>query len=228
MSDAPDLTRDELSPDAVKAIVDAYYPNALATGDRLRTRALNGFTVASAVAAALVAAGLVTGLGRLGGPLEAAGVLAVVLWLAAAAAYLWAVTGRVAADKRPAAQSDAELANRRLDRANREVDALAPRIQRGFFLTLCGLTVTIVAIVIAAFAPPDPRQWATVTLTTDGAQELGRVCGKRRSTVRARVDPDRLGRNLIAFRIVAKDCGGRRLDVYLKHSFITTIALGDS
>jgi len=60
MSDAPDLTRDELSPDAVKAIVDAYYPNALATGDRLRTRALNGFTVASAVAAALVAAGLRT------------------------------------------------------------------------------------------------------------------------------------------------------------------------
>jgi hypothetical protein len=227
MSEIPQRTPHQLSPAAVKAVIDAYYPSALATGDRLRARALNGFTVASAVAAALVAAGLVTGLGRLGGWLGAVGVLAVALWFAAAAGYLWAVTGKVTVDKRPAAQSDAELADRRLDRADKEVDALAPRLQKAFVLTLAALMATAAALGLAAFAPADPRQEATVLLTADGARELRRVCGNQGSVVHARVDPDRLNRTLIPFRIVPKDCRGRWLNVVLADSLVSTITFDE-
>jgi hypothetical protein len=215
--------RPTLPPIVVKAVLEAYYPSALAAGDRVRTRAVNGFTVASAIGAGLVAAGLASGLGSLGGGLEAVGFIAVILWLAAAAAYLWAVSWRVKAAPRPEAKTEEDLANNRLSRADEEVDGLTPRIQTAFWLTLGALVATVVVIALAVFARPDPRHSATVLLTRWGAREFRQVCGEERFVVRARVDPSQLQGRFIPLSIIAPECGRHERDVDLSAALIIEV-----
>jgi hypothetical protein len=62
------------------AVVNAYYPRALAVPDAARSRAQAAYTIASAIAAALVAAGVFGNLDQRPELVQGLGVAALVGW----------------------------------------------------------------------------------------------------------------------------------------------------
>ena len=70
-----------VAPAVAKAIVEAYYPAALEEADNARGRAQNGYTIAGAVAAAIVAAEVFGDIGKEQDFVQWSGVAALALWL---------------------------------------------------------------------------------------------------------------------------------------------------
>jgi MFS family permease len=78
--------------DAVAAaVVDAFYRRMLSAPDLARQRAQVAYTIAGAVAAALVAAGAVADLGAKPWWFQVLGAVALVAWLVTAGLFVWAV-----------------------------------------------------------------------------------------------------------------------------------------
>ena len=73
------------------AVSGAFYPRALAAADTARTRAQSGYTIASAVAAALVAAGILTDICDQQLPIQVLALLSIAAWVVTAILFMWSV-----------------------------------------------------------------------------------------------------------------------------------------
>jgi hypothetical protein len=74
-----------------REVVAAYWPRALAAADAARARAQAGFTVASAIATGLVAAGIFTNAAERAHAARDIGAAALALWLGAMLLFLRAI-----------------------------------------------------------------------------------------------------------------------------------------
>lgn len=221
-----------LDPLVVGEVNKAYYSTVLMAPERARTRALNASTIAGTAAGALVAAGAIGDVERLPWWIALCGYVTVLLWLAAATAYLAAVAGPArAAGAGPAVNEGADAA---AVSAQRKIAATEQRlrlIQRraGVAHRLAVAAVVATALIIgltAVAARGDAREQATVVLSADGARELGRVCGTVRGTVRARVDPQSLGGDVLRLELGERVCAGRD-EVSLRSELVTVVAFDE-
>jgi hypothetical protein len=106
---APGLRADVESPP--REFIAAYWPRALAAADAARARAQAGFTVASAIATGLVAAGIFTNAADRASAARDIGAAALALWLGTMLLFLRAIAEpAVESAPRPDAPSAADLA----------------------------------------------------------------------------------------------------------------------
>jgi hypothetical protein len=91
-------------------ISSSHWPRALAAADSARARAQSGFTVASAIATALVAAGIFTDITDRANPARWVGAAALSLWLAAMLLFLLAVSTGTTEAATTSAQSNEQWA----------------------------------------------------------------------------------------------------------------------
>jgi hypothetical protein len=156
-------------------LFEAFFSETLKADTAARENADRAFAVASAVAAALVAAGVVIDIRSRSWWVQAAGVAALALWLAAAYAFIRAVshsTYPVGATK----VGNDQWGNLTIEQAlttRREVyDKLRAA---GQWSGAAGL-VTLIALVLALVDRHDETRHATLTLHRDGAAGLRLLC----------------------------------------------------
>jgi hypothetical protein len=186
----------KLDPTVVQEINKAYYSSRLEEPDRARTRALNGFTVTSAIAAALVAAGAVGGFRGQPATMQALGCLTVFLWLAAGSSYLAAVAGwRRKTPPQQQARTAEESAKQRIARVNSDLKTIRRLIGGALRVSLLAVVATGTLLGLTILGT-DTRKDAIVVLTPEGAQTLAQACGESTTQaarpIHAKVDPEAL------------------------------------
>lgn len=193
----------------VKAVVDAYYPEALKEAGSARSRAQAGYAIAGAIATAIIAGGVIGGLGSERGVVQAVGVLAVVGWLSAALLYNWAVSGPVDLPDAAMATDKDAFVTHVLDSVKTQRAAIEKRTAHAFTAAIAAVVVTLAALVLAlTTATPAARSHGALSLTKLGRDSVRAICGERRATVSGTVDPGALGDAFVTVAIDGRDCGG--------------------
>lgn len=233
-----DEVLDEL---VVREINTAYYAGAVGAPDRARARALNGFTVTSAITGALVAGGLAGGFAHQPTLVRAIGCGAAFLWLAAASVYLAAVAGgrstqpkNDGSGRRGTATKQSQTGNEAQESAQRVIKRTTDELRGIRFLTTIALVLSLLAVLataallgLAVFGH-GVRRDAIVVLTPAGAQALARACGDPSAdgtrSVRARVNPDAIGEGFVDLAVDARTCARGSADVRLASGMIRAVS----
>ena len=205
-----------IAPAVKTAVVEAFYPAVLKEAEDARSRAQNGYAIAGAVAAAIVAAGVFGDIGKEQDLVQGLGVGALVLWLVAAVLFMWAVAARVdAPTSHDAVDADA-FVTAVLDRANTEREKIESRIDSALSATVLAIVVTIAALILALTTSVSPTGVSgTLLLTKAGTTTVGKVCGGSPSTVSARTDPAGLSGAFVKV-VITKGCADRPGKVTLR------------
>lgn len=206
----------QIAPAVKTAIVDAYYPAALKKADDARGRAQNGYTIAGAVAAAIVAAGVFGDIGEEQDVVQGLGVAALVLWLAAAVLFMWAVAARVSLPTSQVADDADAFVTAVIDRAQSEQERIEDRINRALGATVLAIVVTLVALIMALTTSASAASVkGTLVLTPAGSTTVGRVCGGAPATVTVSTDPSGLSAAFVKV-VITKGCSNRQGEVTLR------------
>lgn len=221
-------------PDVVATkMAEAYYPRAIAFADSARTRAQAGYTIASAVAAALVAAGLFGDLNEREGWIQFAGVAALVTWLIAAFEFMRAVAVRrrdpeqhkpeVERFDSPLAWVDAILLE-----ADNEREGVERHLRRAVHVVAIALTLTTLTIVgVLVERPDDPARRGAFTLFPAGQTAVDEVCTETVTMLEGSVDPGKLKDQFVPVTVDAGSCRETKTTLQLRKRHIAVVALGD-
>jgi hypothetical protein len=134
------------------AVVSAYYPRALASPDSARSRAQAGYTIASAIAAALVAAGVLSEIDSQPGVIQILGLGALTLWMATAWLYMSAVSVPVRVIEGLQLTED-EFVGTALSNAKIERDEVDRRQRRARWVSFAAVLLTLATFVAAVRFP---------------------------------------------------------------------------
>lgn len=182
-----------VSPQVIEATVNAYYPQALAEASAARARAQNGYAIAAAIAGALVAAGLLGGLGRQPLAIQLVGCSAIAVWLACALLFLRAVATSAPALAAGAGAASAEDFVKDIMRATKDERAAVERWTRWAVGTAVVAVVVTFAAVVLGLSQDDDDQLLDVAdgrvlLTVSGQSAVRAACGTGATSVAAQVD----------------------------------------
>ena len=137
----------------IEAIVNAYYPRALSSPDTARARAQAGYTIASALAAAVIAVGVFSDIGQRSIFVQVLGLLAVATWIAAALFYQKAVAAPVEVIE--AAQSSADdFVKRVLSNARDERTRVDDRHRWAGRISVVAASFTAAALIFGVVTQP--------------------------------------------------------------------------
>jgi hypothetical protein len=202
--------------DVVKAVVDAYYPRGVAAADRARDRAQSGYTIASAIAAALVAAGAFAKLGDKPAGVQAVGLAALAAWLLAALLFIWVIAVPTRAGTDPGAKTAGEFLHNVSTRVNAELSVIRRRQSAAVATTTLAIVLTLLALALATTQNGDrPPERAHLALTPQADAALRTLCGPQVGELYGTVDPDKLGDAAVPVELPAGECGTQAATVEL-------------
>jgi hypothetical protein len=225
--------RAKLADTVVEEILKAYYSKLIEAPDRERARALNGFTVASGISAALVAAGLARGIGDAPVHLQAMALTSLILWLGACGAYLVAV-GWSRGKRRPSSPTTDpnEAAWQRIDETTQALTPIRRASGLAQILSLLALLATAL-LISSALLGGEGKAGATVLLTRDGARQISAICDQgpagsgRERGIEVRLDPDDLGGEFTEIAFAAGDCLGRPEELRIRTKTIQLLVAAE-
>jgi hypothetical protein len=197
-------------PDAavVKAVIDAYYPRGVAAADRARDRAERGYTIASAIAAALVAAGAFAKLGDKPPGVQALGLGALGMWLLTALLYIWVVAVPTRAGTDPDSTTAGEFVKNVAASVSAELAILRRRQSFAVVATIVAAVLTVLALTLATTESGNrPPEAARLQLTPKADAGLRALCGPQVGELYGTVDPDKLGDEVVAVKLPPGECG---------------------
>jgi hypothetical protein len=211
-------------------VVKAYYPTVVASGDSARTRAQTAYTIASAVATAIVAAGIFGGIDDATCAVKLLGVAALAAWLAAAALFMFAVAGRIdppVTGDQPDASAfvRAVVGNAKFERSK-----IGERSANALRMSLVAMAITLVAVIVAWMEPTSSRAVdGTVALSPAGVAHVALLCGARPPNPMAgSFDPSSLTDEIVAIDVDASWCGNAKRTLRIRKVAIRgTIAAKD-
>lgn len=196
-----------IAPAVATAVTQAYYPESLKEADNARSRAQNGYTIAGAVAAAIVAAGVFGDLSEERTSVQALGVLALITWLAAAIAFMWAVAASADPPSSGTTADADSFVRAVLKRARDEQAAIEKRISAALVITVVAIVITALTLVLLlTTSAASGVKHGDVVLTEPGAKTLAEICGSPSRAIRAAVDPSGLTGGFVP--LVVDNCGG--------------------
>jgi MFS family permease len=209
--------------DVRTAIVGAYYPRALAVPDVARSRAQAGYGIASAIAAALVAAGVFGDLASRTGLVQTLGISALVAWLVAAGLYLLAVS-------RPFVPTTAEqnsaddFIRAALNAASTERDKIDYWQKRAAAVSAAAAVITVAALIAALVDTPSDSKTATFTLTANGLAAVGAACGEKPTAMTGSVSPGDLEKEFVNLKLDAGLCGTEATVIAVPRGAVKAVA----
>jgi hypothetical protein len=203
-------TKKEARPDVVKAVVERYYTRGLDAVDRSRQRAERGYTIASAIAAALVAAGLLTHLEERPTVVQVLALTGLSLWLVAALLFMVAVAIKVKVNEPSGYDSWGAFINGIAQQLRDEIRIINGRLLRAVVVTGVATAITIAALCYGVSeSGASASVPARVELNAQGNEAVSTVCGHRVGLIYATVSPDSLGDPVVALKLPAGECGPR-------------------
>jgi hypothetical protein len=227
-SDTTPPVPDRLPDEAIKAIAEAYYERAAQGADAARERAQTAFTMASAIAAALAAAGIFGNIDRETRTVQILGFLAFAGWLLTALLLLHAAVGEYLApadDHGPEERDLSEGGTMKIALGDDEFvatvysdvvaerNAVYDRLRRA--LGAAGLAIVLTgAAAGAALLSRETEAARTmsgdVELTDQGMKDIGRACPVERgkNPIRASLVPASLKDRFVELELPAGSCDG--------------------
>ena len=212
--------------EVVKTVIDSYYSRGVAAADRARDGSEKGYTIAGAIAAALVATGLLTNLDKRPELVQVLVLSAVGIWLVAVMLFIWAVAVPVtsAETRDPDAagwSSEADFVQGVGKEVKDELNQLRKRQKAAIFTTVLAVGLTVAAL-IAGTADPggaSPEK-ARIALTRQGDVALRRICGSSVADIYATVNPDDLANEVVPLNLPAGECGATVTTIHEPRSAI--------
>lgn len=221
-----DTAKAKVPKEVVEEVVKAYYPALVSSADTARTRAQSGYAIASAVAAAIVAAGVFGDFTSAARPVKILGVVALILWLAAAAAYIYAVSGPVPLPEGNASD-DTEFVLQVVHSVTRARKMIEDRGSRAQIVTVLAIAATVAAVTVASFIPSaDAKVAATVFLSPSGITDASTTCAEPITALRGQVDPASLGQSTLTIVADAGNCGAGSPTLHLRSADVRSIVQG--
>jgi hypothetical protein len=206
------LAGDAVAPAARDAVIAAYYPSALAEAQAVRTRAQSAYTIASAVAAAIVAGGFFGDVDQQRLWVQVLGLVTLAAWLLTAGLFIHAIAGTV----RPAVvgtQSGVDaFVNAAMDNASNERSTVVGRQGRAYGATVFSIVLTLGLIGVLLFVdpvPPDTKE-GVFTFTTVGTAVVTRSCPSHEPTLSGAFDPAKLGGAFVTITAGKGQCDDAR------------------
>jgi hypothetical protein len=206
----------EPTDEVVKTVTESYYTRGITAADRMRDGANRGYTIASAVAAALVAAGAFAGLGDDPLEVQVAGVASLVAWLFAAALFVWVVSYPARTGVDPGWRTAAEFVNGVVTGVEAELVELRKRLKLALGFSAIAAVLTAAALGAAVFdTGGEPTEQARLTLTAAAAKALKPTCPQAASGLYGTVDPDELDDDVVDVEVPKGQCGAGETTVRL-------------
>lgn len=220
----------------VTEVAKAYYPRAVAAADAARGRAQAGYTIASAVAAALVAAGIFGGFDEFATAVQVLGVSALASWLGAAFAFIRAVS-----ERRPSPGEREDPTSPQEHRgalafvvdvmgdAKHEREAVERRL--GFATTTVGVAMLLTlatAVGVLLGDQPDPKRGGLVSLTVNGAAAASATCSGPTREIQGQLDPAELNEQFVKIAVEAGDCRDEAVDLRLRRKDIAAVVIAEA
>jgi len=217
--------QEQLSEAVVDEIVKAYYPRLVAEADAARARGSNAYTIASAIAAALVAAGIFGGIQDRPTSVKLVLYFALALWLAAACGYIYAVAGTV----KPTHTGVVGVKTFPYQVAENSRNAAAVigfRLAVSQWLTVLAIVTTAAGLGLALFLPgTDETKAATVFLSQEGRRDLLALCGRSAPAITGRINPDELDGQFLRVTSAQPACPRAGREIRIRTSAIRSVAL---
>jgi hypothetical protein len=222
VSDDPASADDE----ATKVIIEAVYPALLSEPTSVRTRAQTAYTIASAIAAALITAGILGDIDEFGALVQVFGVLAVSAWMVTAALHI-DISRRVF--KVPRADDGGlitvdDFVSQVLTLATDEADALEEKLHRAAIATYIALALTALALLFALLEPPDPapKPESQLTLSGAGSAAIATQCPEAGNTLTGKLMPGSLSDDF-AVLVVKNTCGKGDVTIRIPPRYIVAV-----
>jgi hypothetical protein len=217
----------------VTEVAKAYYPRAVAAADAARTRAQAGYTIASAVAAALVAAGVFGDFEQLPTEVQVLGVVALAAWLVAAFAFMLAVSTR---RPTPGEQEDPTKPQQQKGSLAFVTDVMGDTMgERAAVEKVVGIATAAVGVAmlltlativgVAADEDADPKRDGVLILTVEGIATSKATCDREMNTIEGRFDPAKLKDEFVSLVVSAGDCTGEDIDLRFRKKEIAAARL---
>jgi len=200
-------TQPSVPEDVRKAVVDAYYPRALTVSDNARGRAQAAYGVASAIAAALVAAGVFGDLGERTTAVQVLGVAALVAWLIAAGLFLFALSAPFY-ETPPPQEGAGAFVYSVLDAASRERRNVDQWSTRARWTSIAAGLLTVLAFGLAVFSdPPSKTREGRITLMAASTEAVADRCPRLSATFAGRLDKADLEKEFVSITPDGAVCG---------------------
>jgi hypothetical protein len=228
--DVPTPPADNTSNDALKTVVENYYKRGVEAADRERDRAERGYTIASAIAAALVAAGVFGHLDEKSDLVKALGLAALFAWVCAAMLFVWAVSAPTAELAKPAGggwTTAGEFMAAVSSQAERDRNEIRRRARTATLTTLVAIAITFAAFSfgVTEKAGPGP-QHAMIGLSLEGRRALVTVCTTGLPTqITGMVDVGSLEENVVAIKLDPNVCSEEAVDVEVPRRYVLAVSL---
>jgi hypothetical protein len=230
---------DRLPEEAVKAVAEAYYSRAAAGADAARERAQTAFTMTSAIAAALAAAGIFGDITEKTRSVQILGFAAFISWLVTSLLLLYAAVGEfwhpeeAEEDAPPPHYSEYQVMKIAHDDTHfvavvyqdvrDERDAVYNRLRAALNAALVALALTGATGGVALFeGKPSHPVDSLVQLNTAGRIDLANLCptSSGHDQVRAAVDPSELDQPFVQLKLPAGACDGHAVSIELPRADI--------
>ena len=205
-SDENPLYRDPITDDAIaKEAVSAWLTTFIASPAGHRSNAQNGYTIAAAVATALVGAGILTSADEAPLWVQIPLLISLALWLWTAWKFMVAVAFQPNLGGVKHAADLKTLGTVAIQRTWLERSNIAKAGKRARRAAAAAGIVTFLSFVLVLARPTVGKIEATVALTTDGAKHVTALCDQAptNATLAARVDPQALENEVVVLEDVA-------------------------
>ena len=209
----------------IDAVGTAYYTRAATAPDQARSRAQNGFAVASFLAAGLIGAGLLSRAASVPIAVRILGACALAAWVVGAALYARAVAEPVAL-KAEMQASAADFVTTVLANAQAERDKVDSRRRLAQQASMVASALTAGAVALGLLLTPgQTTERASVVLTAKGAAAVRTICGAGVRVVNGQLDPASLDSRFISLRPDIRECAGKEL--YLPGGDVVEVIVGN-
>ena len=202
-----------------RALVDAYYRRLLDQPEAARRRAQAAYVIASAVAAAVLAAGALGKLEREHEVVQVLGPCVLVAWLVTAGLFLWAVAVPYSAQLPETVKGFSEFQNTILTTSENERSAIDDRQKWARTAALIASALTVVTVVLALALSGTPAASAdgtqmetaaegTMRLRKQARDDLSKICqSKMPAVVQGEIERSTLADGRVELLLPAGDCG---------------------
>jgi MFS family permease len=205
------------------AVVNAFYPRAVALPDAARSRAQAAYGIASAIAAALVAAGVFSDFGQRDASVKTLGVMALVAWFAAAILFMITVAAPLTPHAETQRTADA-FVRKALEAARTEKRRIDALLVAAGSVTLLAALLTLATFITAAFTPSGERSTrVTLQLSKVGQLALVSLCERSAGAISGRMKPSALEKEFVRLDVDKRGCAMRAVTLWLPRADVEAV-----
>lgn len=221
----PGAASGQLDPNAAPAVLNAYYTWLFSRPDMARNRAQAAYGIASAIAATLVALGILGKVTERPLAVQILSLLALCAWLVTSILFVWAVSGGEQPEKIEESRGTKEFIIKIITASQQERTGIDGRLKYAVGAAAVAAALTVIALGAIVRVPATVKSVnATVSLSEQGREGLAAICGSPQPTVQGQVTEASLKERFITITVDPKSCQGHQAKLYLPAGDVLRIA----